>query len=784
MAIVRSRPSWELAKPDSTPQTAILVCLVATLSYLAPKLASALLLHPGTVWPLWPGCALLVSVLVMVPPRIWPIVVPAALAGFALFDMQAGVPIGSIAWFILADTVQVLTAALCLSYFFDGMPRLNSVMAVCKYSLFAVLLAPTAGAFFSALGIRDDYWRSWGISFLSEALAFVTLTPAILSWVGGGPAWARKSRAYYLEFAALIAGLVILSYGTFTASQSDASPLMLYACVPFLLWAALRFGSWGSSSAAIVISFISIWGAVRGRGPFINEGPLSSMMALQLFLIFVAAPFTVLAALVEERKQAEKALREGEERLRLAVQAGRVYAFEWDMASDVIVRTGQCKDILDWMEDPTRDIGREFVARVHTDDREAYAATETGLTIENSAYHTSYRMLRPDGSVIWLEESGRASFDDQGRMLKTTGLVADVTERKQAEAALRETEERFRLVADTAPALIWMSGIDKLCTFFNKGWLDFTGRSLQQESGNGWAEGVHPEDQPRCLLTYTHAFDRRESFSMTYRLRRHDGEYRWILHQGVPRFSVDGSFAGYIGSCIDITEQKRAEEALSTVSQRLIQAHEEERTWLARELHDDINQRLALLAVTLEVVKRDLPMAAAEARRSVGEIKEQVKDLGNDVQALSHRLHSSKLEILGLEKAAVAFCSELFHRHRVEIDFHCENIPKRLPPEISICLFRVLQEALQNAIKHSGSRHLRVWLRGGADEIELAVHDSGVGFEPEEAIRTHGLGIISMKERLKLVDGQFSIESKSQRGTSIHVWVPLGPRMKSVVAVG
>jgi PAS domain S-box-containing protein len=717
----------------------------------------------------------------MVPRRIWPIVVSAAFAGFALFDMQAGVPIGSIAWFILADTVQVLTAALCLSYFFDGMPRLNSVMAVCKYSLFAVLLAPSAGAFFSAPGIRDGYWRSWGVSVRSEALAFVTLTPAILSWVGGGPAWARKSRAYYLEFAALIAGLVILSYGTFTASQSDASPLMLYACVPFLLWAALRFGSWGSSSAVIVISFISIWGAVRGRGPFINEGPLSSMMALQLFLIFVAAPFTVLAALVEERKQAEKALRDGEERLRLAVQAGRVYAFEWDMASDVIVRTGQCRDILDWMEDPTRDTGREFVARVHTDDREAYAATETGLTIENPAYHISYRMLRPDSSVIWLEESGRASFD-QGRMLKTTGLVADVTERKQAEAALRETEGRFRLVADTAPALIWMSGIDKLWTFFNKGWLDFTGRSLQQESGNGWAEGVHPEDQPQCLLTYTHAFDRRESFSMTYRLRRHDGEYRWILHQGVPRFSVDGSFAGYIGSCIDITEQKRAEEALSTVSQRLIQAHEEERTRIARELHDDINQRLALLDLHLKGLRHCISDSATELGHELEAATKQVEEIASDVQALSHRLHSSKLEILGLEKAAAAFCGELFHRHRVEIDFHCENIPKRLPPEISICLFRVLQEALQNAIKHSGSRHLRVKLRGGADEIELAVHDSGVGFEPEEAIRTHGLGIISMKERLKLVAGQLSIESKPQRGTSIHVRVPLGPRMKSVVA--
>jgi signal transduction histidine kinase len=297
-------------------------------------------------------------------------------------------------------------------------------------------------------------------------------------------------------------------------------------------------------------------------------------------------------------------------------------------------------------------------------------------------------------------------------------------------------------------------------------------------------EGVHPEDLKQCMGIYTRAFDLRESFEMQYRLRRHDGKYRWVLDIGVIRLNLDGSFAGYIGSCIDITDHKLAEEALAHVGRRLIEAHEEERTWIARELHDDINQRIALLSGQLEQLAQHAPNSGVEVPDHIRHVRQDLIDLGNDVQALSHRLHSSKLEYLGIAVAANGLCRELSEQQKVKIEFSHSGIPHSLSKETSLCLFRVLQEALQNAIKHSGERHFRVELHGTLGEIQLTVSDSGVGFDQHVAVDRFGLGLISMRERLRLVDGEFSIESHPGRGTTIHARVPLSTRVESAGAAG
>jgi len=508
--------------------------------------------------------------------------------------------------------------------------------------------------------------------------------------------------------------------------------------------------------------------------------------------------------------------------------------------------------------------------------------------------------------------------DSTGRIVGFTKIAHDITERKRAEDAVKESEQRFRLIADTAPVMIWMSGTDKLCTYFNKPWLDFTGRSLEEELGNGWAEGVHSDDLQNCLDTYTQLFERREKFRMQYRLRRYDGEYCWILDVGVPRLNPDRSFAGYIGIAVDVTERKEAEEALrefnralekqtvelqareellkifvknvpagvamldrdmrylqvsdrwcadysvldssqvlgrshyelfpdipdrwkevhrralagetvradedrwdreggttwlrwevrpwlnleglpggilifaeditrrkqmeevlSDMSRKLIESQEQERARIGRELHDDINQRLAMLAMELDQLQGDPSDIQSRVRR----LREQTLEISSDVQALSHDLHSSKLEYLGVVGGIKSWCKEFAARQRMEIDFK-DDVSSVLPFEVGLCLLRVLQEALHNSVKHSGVKRIEVQLAEKSNEVQLTVCDLGTGFDTEAAKQHGGLGLKSMRERVRLVNGTIEIRSKPMRGTTVCVRVPFKSERAVLRAAG
>jgi PAS domain S-box-containing protein len=294
---------------------------------------------------------------------------------------------------------------------------------------------------------QGSYWELIRIRFFSNALAALIVAPLIVTWATNGIQALRSVKhARSLEASLLLSGLLSVSFAVLYKFGPKADSALLFLTLPFLVWAAARFGSLGTSTALSIVGFLAIWSGSHGHGPFSGGTASENTLSIQIFLIVLSIPMLFLAAVIEERAIGE-------------------------------------------------------------------------------------------------------------------------TER-------RESESRFRIVADAAPVLIWMAGVDKLCTFFNKPWLEFTGRSLEQEMGNGWAESVHPDDLQRCLKTYTEAFDARKAFVMQYRLRRKDGEYRWVSDQGVARHNARGSFVGYIGSCVDVTELIRKEEALREFEERVLLAAE------------------------------------------------------------------------------------------------------------------------------------------------------------------------------------------------------------------
>jgi PAS domain S-box-containing protein len=392
---------------------------------------------------------------------------------------------------------------------------------------------------------------------------------------------------------------------------------------------------------------------------------------------------------------------------------------------------------------------------------------------------------RKDGSEVPVEI--RLSPLEAQEGVLVCAAIRDVTERKRAEEALRESEARFRTMANTAPVMIWMSGTDKLCTFFNKGWLDFTGRSLEQELGNGWAEGVHREDFDRCLEVYVNSFNARQEFTMEYRLRRHDGEYCWVLDTGIPRFAPDGTFLGYIGSAIDITERKHAEEALrkseaalrkshdelQELPGKLLTAQEEERRRLACELHDDLTQRLAVVAIEAGKVEQQLQGGAEPVLEGLRRMKQEMIELSAVVHGISRQLHPSILDDLGLVNAIEAECMNFSQREGIQVKFTSKNVPATLPRDLALCLYRIAQESLRNIAKHAKTDKAVVTLAGTDGGILLSVRDYGMGFDPARVRGNGGLGLISMAERVRLIQGDLSVESRPGQGTRIEVRVPL-----------
>jgi PAS domain S-box-containing protein len=510
-------------------------------------------------------------------------------------------------------------------------------------------------------------------------------------------------------------------------------------------------------------------------------------------VLFLASTFLLLAFLVRavlSERKAEKAVRLKEQEL---LETREIVKKSEDRFSKIFrkgplaialtnVQQQQYIDVNETFSRMTGYSREELIGRgvqelkiwVSPEQRNAFIQK---IMVEGCLHNMEFQYRRKDGELRIAEVSGEL-IEISGEPC-VLGVAADVTDHRRAEQAFKESEKRFRTMADSAPVLIWMSGREGLYTDFNQAWLQFTGRPLEQEQGEGWIQGIHQEDRPSYLRVYAAAAAAHKSFTAEYRLLRSDGEYRWMLDRGAPRFLENGDFAGYIGCCVDITEERAARAERTQLSGMLLQAQEQERARIARELHDDINQRLALLANAIEGLEHT---SAKGNRLMIDELRglwRLTSEIADDVQHLSHQLHPSKLRNLGLASAVRGLCHEFSLQHHIQTECNVLSVPRDLEDSLSLTLFRVAQEALRNVAKHSEAHHVTLEFSTSSATICLNIVDDGIGFSEFER-DNRGLGLVSMRERVRLAGGEFLILSKPGEGTKIEVALPL--RLKSAAA--
>ena len=490
--------------------------------------------------------------------------------------------------------------------------------------------------------------------------------------------------------------------------------------------------------------------------------------------------FSIIARDIAQRKRAEEALRASEERVRLAQQAARIGIFEWNIQTGVNTWTPELETMYGLPPGGFGGTQTAFENLVHPDDRARVIELNNWALNSGQPTNGEWRVVWPDGSVHWISGRWQLFTNESGEPSRMIGVNGDVTERKLAEEALRESEQRLRLATQVGRMYAYEWDVKTNSVVRSSEHVKILGLKEPLNSQlHHFVDKIHPDDRPKFLAAIAALTPQNPTAEVTYRALASDGTSVWLKSNGRGFFNAEGEILRVIGMVADVTDVKRAEESLAGMTRKLIEAQEQERARIGRELHDDINQRLALLSVELGQLQDD----PSDLCGRVQGLQNAIAEISDNVQTLSHELHSSKLEYLGVVAGINSWCKEFGKRQRMEIEFS-SNVLSVVPREIGLTLLRVLQEAVHNAIKHSGVRKVSVQLREDSHEIDLVVRDAGKGFEAEAALQADGLGLTSMRERVRLVYGTIEIDSRPMAGTTIHVRVPLRSEDTSQRAVG
>lgn len=480
---------------------------------------------------------------------------------------------------------------------------------------------------------------------------------------------------------------------------------------------------------------------------------------------------------VTDRKKAEENLRQSEEQFRLIAENVDDLIAMLDTEGRRIYNSPSYNKILG---DPEQLHGTEAFSEIHPEDRERIRrvfrqTVETGI-----GQRAEFRFLLKDGSVRYIESQGSVIKNADQTSEKVIVVSRDITERIQADEKIKKSEQQLAAAQQLAHIGSWEWDIisdkiiwsDELCRIYGVNPVGF------KATYENFLERVHPDDREKVKAGVAHGFQTKEPFQFEHRIILPNGTIRILEGRGEIITDASGKPIRMMGTGQDITDQKRASEALRVLARKVIEAQEEERQRIARELHDDVCQRLTGMRFSLEDIETDLPPKNRKGRRRLKSTLKQIDQLINEVRRMSWNLRPASLDDFGLAVALRRLCEEHQKIYKTKVGFALYGeIAKHCDTQIETALYRIVQEALSNIGKHARAKNISVLLSHLDGSLILEVEDNGKGFSRKnlKTARTagHGLGLISMKERSELLGGMFQVESIPDKGTKIHVEIPL-----------
>ena len=663
--LVVSRPA-EITEEQRNRDSSVLRMAVAAISvaiayYLGAKIGFALTFKPHPVSTLWPPNSILLAALLLSRKRWWWLLLLAAFPAHLIVQLNTGVPLPMMLCWFVSNCCEALIGASVITWLAPRPLRFDTSREVGVF-IFAAILAPFLSSFLDAGFVvlnqwgSGTYWSLWRLRFFSNVLAELTMVPFIVLWLGGSVRSINKLSGYrLLEAAVLGVGLLMVTILVLGGKiGANPTPALLYAPLPFLLLAALRFGPEGISTSFVAVALLTIWGAIHDVGPFATLSPEENALSVQLFLIGIFIPLLSLAAVIQEHRHLRDVARQNEEQLAIALDAAQMGTWDWRIADNRTRWSDQTKRIFGFSPTDSEIPPEDFYEMLHPDDRALVRNAIARAIKERGPYAAEFRMPQSDGSVRWVRGQGKVLVDQTLEPVRMVGVNTDITTRKRAEEQLRQRNRQIR------------------------------------------------------------------------------------------------SLAG-----------------------RLISAQEFERRRISRELHDDLSQRVAALSIAISRLKRRVPASQQDMVAELDGLYLDIHDLSTHIRQLSHELHPAALEHLGLEKALEAFIAQFERDEEIDIRFTARMDHTQIASDISVCLYRIAVEGLRNIAKHSQAKSASISLEEKGNNLVLEISDQGKGFDIDLARKGTGIGLVSAEERVRLLQGQFEIESDVERGTKLTATVPL-----------